>query len=393
MTSDPDASARRAVPRSVLASVLLLVVVLSLALAAGCRKKPLAPAEIRSITRALVLAAKQATAGNVNIGMWPENAPQPAGGRPGQAPAELATDHIYISFPFSRLDQADAGALQALQSELDRVAGQHGLKREGVKAAAGLVRFDYRRGDQRTHAIHIFTPLAGRRREASRAGGRVSSARLAIIIDDLGYDRAAARMLFALPYPLTFAVLPNLAHSADLAEEAHRRGYQVMLHLPMESANGDAKPEALGLRRGMTPEEVARLLAAMLETVPHAAGVNNHQGSLATADAQLMAAVMRVLRERELFFIDSRTTTATLAYAAAARAGVRAASRKVFLDDTPTREAIREQLALAARLARRQGSAIAIGHPYPATLQALEEYLPQLDAQGIGLVFASELVR
>lgn len=324
-------------------------------------------------------AARNATSGKAQIGIWPENQPQPAGSRSSRGPGEISTDSIYITLVPGR-----SGEFEALRNELDRVAGRHGLKRRDVQAVRGLVRFDYRRGDQRTHQIHIFTAMAG---------GRAPSARLAIILDDLGYDRGAAAALFALPYALTVSVLPNLPYSADVAEEADRRGYQVLLHLPMESANGGAKPEAIELRRGMQPGEVMRLLAEMLETVPHAVGVNNHQGSLATADAPLMAAVMAALRERQLFFIDSRTTTATVAYDAAVEARVPAASRKVFLDDIPAREAIRRQLALAARHARQQGSAIAIGHPYPATVQALEEYLPQLEAQGIALVFASELVR
>ena len=129
----------------------------------------------------------------------------------------------------------------------------------------------------------------------------------------------------------------------------------------------------------------------MLDTVPHAAGVNNHEGSRATADTALMEALMPALRARGLFFIDSRTTAATVAYDTAERSGVRAASRKVFLDDTPERAAILAQLELAARDALHDGSAIAIGHPHPATIAALAEGVPGLEARGIRLVFASDL--
>jgi polysaccharide deacetylase 2 family uncharacterized protein YibQ len=125
--------------------------------------------------------------------------------------------------------------------------------------------------------------------------------------------------------------------------------------------------------------------------VPHAAGVNNHQGSRATADPALMEALMPELRQRGLFFIDSRTSAATVAYQAAEHSGVRAASRKVFLDDTATREAVLAQLELAARDAQHDGSAIAIGHPHPATIAALAEGVPALEARGIRIVFASEL--
>jgi polysaccharide deacetylase 2 family uncharacterized protein YibQ len=141
----------------------------------------------------------------------------------------------------------------------------------------------------------------------------------------------------------------------------------------------------------MHPDQVESALAGMLETVPYAAGVNNHQGSLATADRELMQALMPALRARGLFFIDSRTTAATVAYDAAERSGVRAASRKVFLDDTQTKEAILAQIELAERDALRDGSAIAIGHPHPATIAALAEAVPRLEARGIRLVFASDL--
>ncbi len=374
--------------------LLLLLLAAFLVFCTGCRKKQLPPSEVRTITRELVFAARAATGGKAEIGMRPElqpTGPNPAGG-PDGARIQLATDHIYITLAPGRSGQADPAALAALEKELDQVAGRHELEHVSLAGAPGLVRFDYRLGGRRTHAIHIITPLVSRRSEASGLGGRGPAARLAIIVDDLGYDRTAAEGLFALPFPLTLAVLPHLPYSADIAEEAHRRGYQVLLHLPMES-NGDAKPEVIELRRGMSPAEVTWLLAGMLETVPHAVGVNNHQGSLATADPQLMAEVMPALRERDLFFIDSRTTPATVAYEAALRAGVPAASRNVFLDDVPTRDAVRRQLALAVRRARQQGFAIAIGHPHPATLQALAESLPQLEAHGVTLVFASELVR
>jgi len=379
----PVASEVRAVARKPLSSFLLLVGAALLVFLAGCRKRQLSPVEIHTITRELVSAAKKATGGKAEIGI------RPAAGRLGLT--EPVADHIYITLPLSRSGQVDASALAALETELDHVAASHGLAREAQPGAPGLVRLDYRRGNQRTHAIHLITPLLRSAAKSAR-GAQVPGARLAIIMDDLGYDRAAADALFALPFPLTVAVLPNHTHSADIAEEAHRRGYQVLLHLPMES-NGGEKSEATELRVGMTPAEVARVLAEMLETVPHAVGVNNHQGSLATADAQLMASIIPALRERQLFFIDSRTTTATVAYDSAVRAAVPAAFRNVpFLDDTATREAVRQQLALAVRHARRHGFAIAIGHPHAATLQALEESLPQLEAQGIRLVFTSELV-
>ena len=216
--------------------------------------------------------------------------------------------------------------------------------------------------------------------------------RLAIIIDDVASDDAAVDSIFALHYPLTLSVLPNHPHSTEIAEEAHRRGYQVMLHLPMESQTNEA-PEVQELHSGMPTPEVSRILGEMLQSVPYAAGVNNHQGSLATSDPRLMEELMPLLRARKLFFIDSRTTTATVAYDTAERDGVRSGFRNVpFLDDVQQESAIRHQLEGAIRGAREKGEAIVIGHPHPETLRVLGEVLPHVQAQGVELVHVSALV-
>jgi hypothetical protein len=186
-------------------------------------------------------------------------------------------------------------------------------------------------------------------------------------------------------------VLPNLAYSADIAEEAYRRGDQVLLHLPMEAQSANAQPESSELRVGMNAKQVRGALFSMLDSVPHVVGVNNHEGSRATSDAALMNELMPALHERGLFFIDSRTSASTVAYDAAQRSGVASASRKVFLDDTVDRDAIDAQINLAVRDAARDGSAIAIGHPHPATIAALAKSEPYFEKQGIRLVFASDL--
>jgi len=221
-----------------------------------------------------------------------------------------------------------------------------------------------------------------------------SGPRLAIILDDLGGDDSVSSVdaIFALRYPLTLSVLPNHAHSAQIASAAHQRGYQVMLHLPMEAA-GAEKPESNELRPGMTSPEIAKELNGMLSTVPYAAGVNNHQGSLATSDVHLMNDLMPLLRNRNLFFIDSRTAATTVAFDTARTDGVRSASRNVpFLDDVRDVAAIRHQLSLAFKDAKEKGEAIAIGHPHPETLRALAEMLPEAQANGIRLVHASDVV-
>jgi uncharacterized protein len=215
---------------------------------------------------------------------------------------------------------------------------------------------------------------------------------LAIVLDDLGSDAAAADEIFALAYPLTISVLPHHPHSTEIAEEAHSRGYQVLLHLPMQSIANET-PEVEEIRTGMSSAKISGELQGMLQNVPYVVGVNNHQGSQATSDPALMKELMPLLRARQLFFLDSRTTAATVAFDAAQRAGVRSGFRNVpFLDDVQDTAEIRKQLELAIRGAKEKGQAIAIGHPHATTLRALSELLPRAEAQGVHLVFVSDLV-
>jgi polysaccharide deacetylase 2 family uncharacterized protein YibQ len=221
----------------------------------------------------------------------------------------------------------------------------------------------------------------------------VSGPRLAIILDDLGSDRDAAQAIFALNQPLTVSILPFHAHSTEIAQEAKSRGYSVMLHLPMQAV-GNELPETQQLYSGMSEEELRRTIEGMLKSVPGAIGVNNHEGSQATTDEKLMMELMPLLKQRGLFFVDSRTTAATVAFDAAEKTGTRCGFRNVpFLDDVQQVPAIEKQLDLAIRGAKEKGAAIAIGHPHPETLQALKEMLPRAEAEGVHLVFVSEVVR
>jgi len=302
-------------------------------------------------------------------------------------------DHLFVALPAGGSEQFQRESVANLIQALDRIATSNNLTRDEPTSSGALLRLDYRSAGAITNSVHIVAPTA---RAASSAGPRQGEknggARLAIILDDLGNDRAAADAIFALPYPLTISVLPNHAHSAEIAEAAHRRGYEVMLHLPMQSV-GNETPEAQELHPGMPADDIPVLFEQMMQSVPNAAGVNNHQGSQATADPALMDELMPVLQKWNLFYVDSRTTAATVAYDTAQRFGVRSGFRNVpFLDDVAEVSPVRKQLELAIRGAREKGEAIAIGHPHPATLQALSELLPQAEARGVHLVYASDLV-
>jgi polysaccharide deacetylase 2 family uncharacterized protein YibQ len=348
-------------------------------LACGCGEKSLRKSDLRAITSEIVAAAQQATQRRSEIAIRPETGPEAK-----QSSSGPSVDNIYVTV-------SDSSQVNRLKEALDGIAGRHKLS-VGETRSGNTLRVDFLSKGIRTHTIHIASPAEARTSPPSQLGGEAGP-RLAIILDDMGYDRAAADSVFTLRFPITVSVIPNLPLSTEVAEAAYRRGAQVLLHLPMEADADGGKREPIELRVGMKTDKVEKEVTGMLETVPHAAGVNNHQGSRATADAALMAELMPLLYRRGLFFIDSRTTVATVAYEAAQRAGVPSASRKVFLDDTVSREAVRAQLRLAARDAERDGFAIAIGHPHPATIAALAEEVPQLEARGIRFVFASDVVQ
>jgi polysaccharide deacetylase 2 family uncharacterized protein YibQ len=216
----------------------------------------------------------------------------------------------------------------------------------------------------------------------------------AIIIDDLGQNLETARQLLALPYSLTFSVLPHLRDSVETATEARRAGHEVMLHLPMEpEAGSHASPGEGEIRVGMTSFEIEHILQSDLASVPQAVGVNNHMGSRATADPRLMAAVMRSLAARHLYFVDSRTTAASVALEAARQQGLPAFYRSVFLDDSASVPYTLAQLRQLLRVLEDQGAALAIGHPYPTTIAALAEFLPELESDDVELVPASQLLQ
>jgi polysaccharide deacetylase 2 family uncharacterized protein YibQ len=364
---------RRGIRPAILVAFVIFV-------AAGCKKKEsptsIKASQVHSITREMLRAA----GGIVHEPGHVESKLEFDGRRSGQV------DHIRVTV-IAGTPQAQNELMARLTQSLDRVATANALTRDAAKATGSANRWEYRHGGIPTHVVEIVT-----RASAEATPMEAGSARLAIILDDLGNDRAAAETIFAMPYPLTISVLPNHPHSVEIAQEARRRGFQVMLHLPMESMRNE-QPEAQELRPGMSAADVNGLVADLLQAVPDVAGVNNHQGSQSTADLTLMDELMPVLREHNLFYVDSRTTAATVAYDSAQRLGVRSGFRNVpFLDDVAEVGAVRKQLQLALRGAQKKRDAIAIGHPHAATLQALRDVLPEAKAQGVRLVFASEVV-
>ncbi|WP_159566874.1 divergent polysaccharide deacetylase family protein [Budvicia diplopodorum] len=204
-------------------------------------------------------------------------------------------------------------------------------------------------------------------------------ARLAIVIDDFGYRRQNEEQILQLPAAVSVAILPNAPLTKEMADKAYQKGHEILIHMPMEPISKQPL-ERDTLRPTMGKEEIQRIIAQAIHNVPHAKGMNNHMGSSMTSDLAAMQRVMGALNHYQLYFLDSMTIGASKSTQAAEGTSVRVVKRKVFLDDEQSDAAVLKQLNLAIRMAQKNGSAIAIGHPHPSTVRVLQNNLHQLPA-------------
>ncbi|MEX2489281.1 MAG: divergent polysaccharide deacetylase family protein [Pseudomonadales bacterium] len=217
------------------------------------------------------------------------------------------------------------------------------------------------------------------------------AAHVAVIIDDLGHNLARGTRAIELPGPATVSILPYAEHSRSLAETAHQQGKEVMLHLPMANlSNLPIGPR--GLDAALSIEDFYERLSGAFAHVPHARGINNHMGSYLTQQPREMSWLMDELHQRQLFFIDSRTTPHTVASQVARKANILTASRDVFLDNTQTFYQVDRAFKHLINIANKKGTAIAIAHPHDVTLHYLEMTLPLLKDEGVTILPVSELL-
>ena len=216
---------------------------------------------------------------------------------------------------------------------------------------------------------------------------------IAIIIDDMGNRLAPGVRAVRLPAELTYSILPYTPFSRRLASLAHRLGKEVMLHLPMEAL--DHRPIGPGgLRPQMTRHRFVRTILADLAAIPYVSGINNHMGSLLTQDVSAMRWLMvEIARRRSLYFIDSYTSRESIAQRVAIEHRIPSLRRNVFLDNELNPRAIGFYYRRLLTLARRQGIALAIGHPHAETLEFLARHLPRLREEGIELLPVSALIK
>jgi polysaccharide deacetylase 2 family uncharacterized protein YibQ len=240
-----------------------------------------------------------------------------------------------------------------------------------------------------THRLALFQG----RRQASQKAEPTTVPKVAIVIDDLGYDGKLARKFLKIEGPLSFSVLPHGTFSKSIARRIYDAGQELLLHLPMEPTGyPEVNPGVGALMVEMTDVEIVQTLKENLDAFPYVKGVNNHMGSKFCQNERKLRPVMLELNTRGLFFLDSRTTSKTKAYTVAQEFHVPSAERNVFLDNIQNPRAIRAQLNRLIELARLRGGAIGIAHPHEVTLEVLRQEIPKLSKKGVELVPVSQLV-
>jgi hypothetical protein len=233
-------------------------------------------------------------------------------------------------------------------------------------------------------------PQAERSGLAPRPEGE---ARVAVVIDDVGYSLEGLKAFLAIPVPMAFAVLPNLAHTEEAARLITAAGKELLLHMPMEPRNGE-DPGPGAILTSQDDRQIMQALERGFAKLPAAVGMNNHMGSKATADERVMDITMRYLASRRLYFLDSRTTADTRAGPLAGRYGVPVLSRDVFVDFQTDPAYIVKAVQRGVELARSRGQAVLIGHAQDTGLAGeLARLLPELERQGVRLVAPSTLAR
>jgi polysaccharide deacetylase 2 family uncharacterized protein YibQ len=217
---------------------------------------------------------------------------------------------------------------------------------------------------------------------------------VAIVIDDLGENYSSFRELSSINVPFTYSILPFQTHSIRIANEVDKRNGEVILHLPLEPWNSSQHAMNDGtLLTGMSQDQLHAQLQRNINAVPHLSGVSNHMGSKFTENQERMRTILEAIKEKGLFFLDSRTSDKTVAYALAKEMRIKTAKRNLFIDNDHNQLSAEKQLQKIPRLAKKNGGhLIAIGHPYPSTITALKKCVPLLQEQGITVVPLSQLV-
>ena len=345
-------------------------------------EKPAPKAAPKPAARAFdeVIAASLASAGLSEDSVLPLKGPK---GRP----------LFEVEIPAELYESVGPAVERALKAEGVRVLSKKRTPGEERTEVVWALRRPAKQDASISFILPVEPPVVVAEREpAVRKGPR---GQVAIIMDDMGNSLETLNELIALGRPMTIAVLPYSAHAVETARVAHERGLEVLLHLPLESINNhEAMANTEGLIMAlMTEPAIVAAFEASYDRVPFAVGTNNHMGSRFTAERDLMRVLLKPIKERGLFFVDSRTTAKTVALEEAQRMGIPATQRDVFLDADEDRGRIKGRLIELLQKARKKGRAVGICHPFPETLAVLRSSLFLLDSYNLEAVPVSKLVR
>ena len=289
-----------------------------------------------------------------------------------------STHRIQVSrtLPFAFIEEN----LRRSLSRLGRTVAIHS------SPSAESLHLDVRIQNRRTHQL-IFVMLQ------PAAGKAILRPKIALVIDDLGGESLIARELLQWDLPITFSILPFTPHSKTVAEEAHQKGKEVILHVPMEPHGyPKVRPGEGVLLEEMNEESLRRQLVKDIEAVPYIKGASNHMGSRLMEDPEKVKIILSELKRRKLYFLDSRTTPQTVGMNVAQGIGVKAMERSLFIDHSLNEEDIKEKIEKLIRLSFANGKAIGIGHPHPSTIKSIKEMIPNMKEKGIELVSLSAVI-
>ena len=278
------------------------------------------------------------------------------------------------------------------------------LEKEFKKASASILEREEHQGEERNYNLwqvegkgkQRLTILFSCQKEKLKEAlpSRKARNKVAIIIDDMGYSIKAINDICSFKKPLTVSILPHSPLAKETARIAYQNKLEVMLHLPLESVNNQEENNMEGIIHSqMSEEQIIKTMKTSLDQVPYASGVNNHMGSKITANKILMSIILENLKERNLFFVDSRTTSRSVACKVAQSLGIPSVSRHVFLDGQNRENYIRGKIIELFRLAQKKGKAVGICHPTEKTLKVLKENFHLLEKYNLEPVLASQIVR
>jgi uncharacterized protein len=218
--------------------------------------------------------------------------------------------------------------------------------------------------------------------------------KIAFIIDDMGAYDIGAEELKQLNIPITAAILPDSNRAREVVQELTENRIRMIIHLPMQPTNSNGKHYNLEevITINSTDAQIQALIRRARQIVPLAQGANSHEGSLATADRALMIRVLNVIKEENLFFVDSRTIARTVAFDVAKELGIRTAHKDVFLDHIQSYSESIAQIRKLVEIARQTGKAIAIGHPFESTFRAIKDSIPYIESKGVKITWVSDLL-